>query len=543
MIILTLSSETPVCASYPGTNTHTISVGSAPTSIALTEDYLFVTNSFEDTVSVIDIDTYSVEETIDVGDNPMHVIANATGTKIYVTNKDDDSISVISVTDLEVDDTITGIGEGPAAMCFSASGDKLYVACTDSDSVVIVSTSDDTKSDSITGVGDGPAYLAITSDNKYLYVTLENASSVSIIDLSDNSVTDDKIAVGTKPQGIAITPGGNYIYTANLSSDSLSDISVSSGRVVETVSDAGDGVKEIVILSNGETAIVTNSNSSNVSVVNILDNTVTETITVGSTPNGICASDDDLTVYVANKGSNTVTVLEDQALIRIDSVDKRYLNASATSQISWHTTESGTYQIEIGGDGTKDSGTVIESGSVTSSDAMTTDIDSATHLVSGDGAYKVYFYLTITGGAEHTNDATLILDTIAPSAPTGLESDFGDTKVTLTYDETNDSDIDKYNIYYGTATGTYDNSVETAANGSYTLTGLTNGTTYYIAIAAIDIAGNESAKSTEISETPDEILGLAGLTGEEGCFIATAAYEKNNIFNRLILNIIDILRK
>jgi YVTN family beta-propeller protein len=529
-------------ASYPSTISRTINVGGAPTSLAVANGYLFVANSFDLTVTVINLSTYLVDDTIDIGYKPHHLIASIDGSKVYASAFDDDNIVVISAIDLTVSKTITEVGDGPLAMCLSPSGDKLYVACKEGDQVTIISTSSDSKISEIKDVGDAPVYAATTFLDDYLYVTLEAESSVVKIDLIKNEVTSTKIAVGTSPQGIALTPNGNFFYTANLDSDSVSGISVSSDRVVKTVGSAGDGAKEVAILRNGEYALITNSNSDNVTVLSILDNLVVDTITVGSSPNGILASDDDKYVYVTDKGSNTVSILEDLTSIPIDSVSKQYLTGSDTSTITWHTTESGTYQIEIGGDGIKGSGDILLNGAATAGNTIETDITAATDLISGDGTYRIYIYLTVSGGTEHSNFTTLVLDTTAPAAPSGLTTGFGDATLFLNWNESLESDLEGYKVYFGTSPATYGTPVYIAVSDSFTLTGLTNGTTYYIAISAYDIAGNESPLSAEMSETPDKILSLSEINGEKGCFIAETSYDEKGIgiFNKIINSMIGI---
>jgi len=534
-ILLMFSVNKSAYASYPDTNIRTIAVGSAPTSVAITTDYLFVSNSFDDTVSVIDLVTYANNTTIDVGKKPEHLIASSDKSKVYVSNYDDDSISIIDVATLTVSGTIGSIGDGPAGMCLSGSGDKLYVACALGDTVAVVTTSDDRAVHNFSSVGSGPYGVAASSDGNYLYVTLNSESSVALIDLTTNTVSDTRVAVGSGPKGIAMTPNGNYAYAANLTSDSLSNISTSSKLVVNTISNVGDGAHSIAITDNGEFAIVSNSNSSNVSVVDLINNTLIETITVESTPYGICLSADETLAFVANRGNNSVTVLEDQSKIVYESIDLHYLNNVATAQIVWHTTDSGTYQIEVGGTGTKGTGTVIYSGAVTALAPMTTDIVAATHLTNGDGAYKIYFYLTAV--SDYVDYTTLVLDNSVPAVPFGLISGFGDGAVYLSWDATTDSDLEGYNIYYGTATGVYGAPVTIGVLETYTLSGLTNGTEYFIALTAVDITGNESAYSLEVTETPDRILGLSELAGENSCFIATASYDdhdKNSLITRLI---------
>ncbi len=56
-----------------------------------------------------------------------------------------------------------------------------------------------------------------------------------------------------------------------------------------------------------------------------------------------------------------------------------------------------------------------------------------------------------------------------------------------------------------------------AANGRFTLTGLTNNVTYGFDIYAVDAAGNVSATLLSASGTPVPGLGIIALTGEQGC--------------------------
>ncbi|MCX8173099.1 MAG: right-handed parallel beta-helix repeat-containing protein [Thermoplasmata archaeon] len=91
-----------------------------------------------------------------------------------------------------------------------------------------------------------------------------------------------------------------------------------------------------------------------------------------------------------------------------------------------------------------------------------------------------------------------------PSAPTNLAATPGDQKVTLTWQPpANDggSPVTDYKVYWGTISGSYTNSQNTGNQLTFTVTGLTNGQTYYFAVSAINAVG-EGAKSPEVSATP-----------------------------------------
>jgi fibronectin type 3 domain-containing protein len=90
----------------------------------------------------------------------------------------------------------------------------------------------------------------------------------------------------------------------------------------------------------------------------------------------------------------------------------------------------------------------------------------------------------------------------APSAPTGVTANPGNGEVTIAWPSVGGAS--SYNIYYATFTGV------TPANGNlisgetspYTQAGLTNGTTYFFVVTAVDGNGDESAASTQVSCTP-----------------------------------------
>lgn len=73
--------------------------------------------------------------------------------------------------------------------------------------------------------------------------------------------------------------------------------------------------------------------------------------------------------------------------------------------------------------------------------------------------------------------------------------------VTLAWDANTEPDLDGYKLYYGTSSHNYTTNVDVGNTTEYTLTGLTEGTTYYFAATAYDTSNNESGYSTEIVHT------------------------------------------
>jgi endoglucanase len=87
-----------------------------------------------------------------------------------------------------------------------------------------------------------------------------------------------------------------------------------------------------------------------------------------------------------------------------------------------------------------------------------------------------------------------------PSAPTGLTASAGNAQVSLTW--TASTGATSYTVRRSTTSGgSYSDVATGITSTSYTNTGLTNGTTYYYVVAAVNSAGT-SANSSQASATP-----------------------------------------
>ena len=117
----------------------------------------------------------------------------------------------------------------------------------------------------------------------------------------------------------------------------------------------------------------------------------------------------------------------------------------------------------------------------------------------------------------------------APAAPIGLTATAGDGKVDLTW--TAVSGATSYKVYQGTATGTYGTiPVDTVAGTSRTITGLTNGTTYYFVVIASN-EGGDSANSNEASAVPSLPKSTVATVTSGSCTVSTGGTGNETITN------------
>jgi predicted phage tail protein len=124
-----------------------------------------------------------------------------------------------------------------------------------------------------------------------------------------------------------------------------------------------------------------------------------------------------------------------------------------------------------------------------------------TGLTNGTTYYFVVTAVSSSSSGTGESAPSSQASCIANPVPTGVTATSGDGQATIAW--TPVTGAASYNIYWSATTGvsTANGTKITGATNPYTLTGLTNGTTYYFVVTAINSDG-ESAPSTEANCIP-----------------------------------------
>ena len=128
-------------------------------------------------------------------------------------------------------------------------------------------------------------------------------------------------------------------------------------------------------------------------------------------------------------------------------------------------------------------------------------------VTNGTTYYYEITAVTSSGETGKSNEASATPAPLpAPAAPANLTANAGDRFNSLTWSAV--SAATSYNVYRSTASESEGNTpIQTGVTGTtFTDTGLTNGTTYYYQVTAVNTNG-ESAKSSEASATPAAATG------------------------------------
>lgn len=293
--------------------TNTITVGTSPIGVALTPDgsQTYVANNDDNSVSVINTVVNSVVNVISpTGDSPEGISITSDGKQAYVSNFFDSIVSVIDVAAGAIS-TPVPVGNRPTVIAILPNVKAAYVANLSDGTITVIDPATNLVITTIT-VGNGPAAIGITPDQTKVYVTNQFDGTVSVIDTATNLVTTT-ITVGPSPSGIAITPDGTKAYVTNgdIAPGTVSVIDVASDTVTTTIT-VGFGPLCVIFTKDGTKAYVANSLDNTVSVINVATDTVTTTISVNinSEPHSITITPDGKQVYVPCYDPPSVSVID-----------------------------------------------------------------------------------------------------------------------------------------------------------------------------------------------------------------------------------------
>ncbi|MGA8679371.1 MAG: beta-propeller fold lactonase family protein [Acidimicrobiales bacterium] len=329
-----------------------VHVGAGPIGISLISatHTIYVVNSWDDTISVLDATTCNDMVTWSCGTQPRLLRTGgipswlttdqATDT-LYTPNATDNDVSVLNGATCNAMVTsgcahfflpAVDVGSGPQGAIVDEATDTVYVPNGNDDTVSVVDgatcnaivTSGCDQSAPTVAVGSYPVWAALDGKNHTLYVANAGDNTMSVVNTATcNSVVTSgcgqsppAVVVGSGPDGVAVDQQTDTIYVANSGDNTVSVIDGASCNATDT-SDCtptapvtvGDGPAILAVDQATDTVYVPNLYDNTVSVIDgaKCNATVTSscgatppTVTVGNSPYDVAVDQATHTVYVAN---------------------------------------------------------------------------------------------------------------------------------------------------------------------------------------------------------------------------------------------------
>jgi len=291
---------------------------------------LYVTNTADNTVSVLDRLTNSLISVIQVGRSPKGIVVNPRGTYAYVANSGSNTVSIIDTMTNEIEDTIDlPLGIAPSGIAITPDGNYVFTANTDSDNVSMIDTELKKVIDTI-GVGHKPVDLQVSPQGEWLYVSNQGSHDIYVIGTEGGRQLVDRISVQSEPAGIAVAEGRIFVANFGSSSVSLFDIKLaelSQGKFGNAQFFPGHSVEKSSILKGeyGPVRIVLDGDGRRIYVTNQKDNSVSSFMIpwisesaniqesryqVGKRPMCLALDSARNYLYVVNSAEDSVSVID-----------------------------------------------------------------------------------------------------------------------------------------------------------------------------------------------------------------------------------------
>lgn len=310
----------------PGLGSVAIPVGKGPLDLALTPNgkELVVTNSADNTVSIVDTATNTVTATINVGTSPLGVAITPDGTRAYIANLGDGnfddfkaSVSVVSLTTGTVIATVP-MNYYPAQwVTVTPDGKYVWVGFApnpDNTATGIIATATNSQYEEgpLSQPNSNPGMMAVSptgcGNSGCIYIPVTTHGWVELVSLGTLD-TYATIKVGEDPTGAAINPTDTRLYVSNYADNTVSVIDTATKAVIATVP-VGKGPTAVAVSPDGSVAYVVDSSASTITAIRTSTNKVIATIPTGTQDtSGLTISPDGTTLYVTDDIDNTVSAI------------------------------------------------------------------------------------------------------------------------------------------------------------------------------------------------------------------------------------------
>ena len=299
-------SSTGPAAKTPRVNVYAATIRGLDVRVRDVTPRVYVPNSDEGTVSVIDPKTYTVLRTFTVGKNPQHIGPSWDLTSLYVSNDLGNSLTPI--------DPRTALA-GPAI----AVTDPYNLYYTPEGGSAIVVAERLRRLDfrdphtwqlrySIAISHKGANHLDFSADGSYFLISCEFSGWVVKVDMATRRVAGE-LEVKGEPIDVKLSPDGTVFYVANMSRAGVSIIDPATMTEVGFVR-TGLGAHGLYPSRDTTRLYVSNRHANSVSVIDFATRKVVDTWRFTGTPDMGSVSADGKELWLSGRYSQEIYVLD-----------------------------------------------------------------------------------------------------------------------------------------------------------------------------------------------------------------------------------------
>jgi YVTN family beta-propeller protein len=297
---------------------------------------IFVLNSADANLSVIDPATWTVKQTIPTGKEPHHLYLSPDEKSVIVANAASDSLTFIDPKTAAIQRTVRGIrdpyhlrfspdmkwfvtaanrlnhidiyewknnepvlktriptGKVPSHLWINTKSTVLYATMQDSNELIAIDLAKQTLLWR-TKTGKMPADIFGTTDDKTLLVGLTGSDGVEVFDVSAAQPKRVKqIPTGKGAHAFRAAGDKQHVYVSNRIANTISKLDLTSHTIVATYQGGSGADCMEVLVANGQATklLVTSRWERNLTVIDLVSGKVERKVAVGKSPHGVWTLD------------------------------------------------------------------------------------------------------------------------------------------------------------------------------------------------------------------------------------------------------------
>lgn len=267
---------------------------------------VYVPNSDDGTVDVIDPATFQVVGRLAVSRIPHHIAPAWDLTRLYVDNEGSSSFSVIDPATAQIVGTIP-IAH-PYNLYFTPDGTRAIVVAERLQRLDFYDPQTWQPLGSVHVPWRRVDHLDFSSDGSFLLASTEWTGMVVKIDVATIAMTGS-LAVGGLPIDVRLAPNGSVFYVANQGRRGVSVIDPAKMREVQFIP-TGRGAHGLEISRDTRSLYVSNRLAGTVSVIDLLSRAVTATWVIGGSPDMMALSPDGSQLWISGRYDRSVYVVD-----------------------------------------------------------------------------------------------------------------------------------------------------------------------------------------------------------------------------------------
>lgn len=153
---------------------------------------------------------------------------------LYVENTYGDTVSIFSIPEHKLVGTIPSavVGKRPDDVAATPDGSMIFINRQATEDVVAIDTRTEKALFTVPVKGE-PHHMTISHDGRYLYVPIFNYNNVTVIDIAQRKVART-IPVGAGPHATRLSPDGRRLYVGHIVGENITVVDLATSKVVRS---------------------------------------------------------------------------------------------------------------------------------------------------------------------------------------------------------------------------------------------------------------------------------------------------------------------